>query len=158
MKLFSLWCAWKEDTKTTLNTATSSPWVLWEVLQLGTNLRQLPAQTCWCESWLTLKAAILPHDQTSKDCFLLQLPIHPPPQFCKDAHRLRANSTTSFHIGRQSILPHVQICTPTSLRIHWNMKRVRNTSWTSCCYVTLCYYSCKSKFLSKFCPLTVNLA
>ena len=72
------------------------------------------------------------------------------------------NSATWFHVGRWSILPHVQVCTPTSLRIHWeregSKKSGLNILLVLLFQLTLSYCSCNYKFLSKFCPITINWA
>lgn len=153
MKLFSLWCAWKEDTKTTLNTATSSPLVL-------------------------RGAAAGDKSQTtaSTDLLVWKLADFESSNFATWPNIKGLFFTTAFNPSSSIIL---QGCTQTVCKLYYLLSH-RHTEHSPPCTslhthkfthaleheeskkyglnVTLSYCSCKPKFLSKSCPLTVNLA
>lgn len=88
MRLFSLWCVWKHDKWTTLNT---------ELLVLLSTIRDAEpwdrSHAAASTNWPAWKLAeheskiFLPCAKTSKDRFLRQLSSHPPPYFCRQAHK-----------------------------------------------------------------------
>lgn len=79
---------------------------------------------------------------------------------CRDAHRL----CTNCHLvpcRQMKHSPHVQVCTPTGLHIHWEHEGNKKSGLNILqllFQLTLSYRLCNCKSLSKFCPITIKWA